>query len=238
MIVKYSLRELADQVDIPPRTIRSYIEKGIIPSAEGAGRASYYGPKHLRRLLAIRVLRDIDNVDFDGIRRAILLASENEIERIARRLNPMAGGSAHDYLLAALEHEPTSPPGGEMFELRKHSPEPSILEAEAFRPSGDAGILKMDTSSEHLPAASLGEALSIPVGQGTWLDTAVSRELENVARNVGQVPRRAKSTSASHIQITPDVELVVKGNADPDHLTRVERLADVLRHLLMGGGRG
>jgi DNA-binding transcriptional MerR regulator len=236
MDTKYSLRDLADQVDIQPRTIRSYIEKGLIPSAEGAGRASYYGPKHLRRLLAIRVLRDIDNVDFDEIRRRILLSSEDEIESIARRLNPAAGGSAQDYLLAALER-PTSPPTGvDGFSISRDEPEQA-----SFEPRLDfhASQIQMSQPSPEWrrSSSSLAEAASHSLGHGTWVDDAVARELVSVARKVGQVPRRAKSTSARHIQITPDIELVVKGSEDPDHLTRVERLADVLRHLLMGGGR-
>ena len=234
MNTKYSLRDLADQVDIQPRTIRSYIEKGLIPSAEGAGRASYYGPKHLRRLLAIRVLRDIDNVDFDEIRRRILLSSEDEIESIARRLNPVAGASARDYLLAALERGPSPPTGPDSSDMARDE-----ADRESSEPEFETLALREEGPSPDRVQSStnLKEPASLAVGQGTWLDDAVARELESVARNVGEVPRRAKSTSARHIQITPDIELVVKGSTDPEHLTRVERLADVLRHLLMGGGR-
>lgn len=53
----YTLEELATETGIESRTIRSYIEKGLLPSAQSRGRAATYLPDHLVRLRVIKMLR-------------------------------------------------------------------------------------------------------------------------------------------------------------------------------------
>jgi DNA-binding transcriptional MerR regulator len=54
---RYSLNDLADSVGIEPRTIRSYIERGLLPGAQERGRAASYSEEHLSRLEVIKSLR-------------------------------------------------------------------------------------------------------------------------------------------------------------------------------------
>ena len=58
-MLKFSLRQLAAQVDLQPRTVRSYIERGLLPGPETPGRYAHYGRLHLDRLKAIKVYREI-----------------------------------------------------------------------------------------------------------------------------------------------------------------------------------
>ncbi len=53
----YSLSDLADATGIETRTIRSYIERGLLPGAQARGRAASYSKEHLSRLQVIRSLR-------------------------------------------------------------------------------------------------------------------------------------------------------------------------------------
>lgn len=53
----YSLNDLADATGIEARTIRSYIERGLLPNAETRGRAATYSKSHLSRLQVIMSLR-------------------------------------------------------------------------------------------------------------------------------------------------------------------------------------
>lgn len=53
----YSMNELAEATGIEPRTIRSYIERGLLPSAGTRGRGASYSPEHLARLRTIQGLR-------------------------------------------------------------------------------------------------------------------------------------------------------------------------------------
>jgi DNA-binding transcriptional MerR regulator len=50
----FSLDELASVADVPRRTIRYYIELGLLAGAEGETRAARYTRRHLETLLQIR----------------------------------------------------------------------------------------------------------------------------------------------------------------------------------------
>ena len=52
----FSLDELAALSDVPRRTIRYYIELGLLEGAEGETRAARYSRRHLETLLKIRRL--------------------------------------------------------------------------------------------------------------------------------------------------------------------------------------
>ena len=53
----YTLEELAEGAGIEARTIRSYIEKGLLPGAQSRGRGAAYLADHLVRLRVIKMLR-------------------------------------------------------------------------------------------------------------------------------------------------------------------------------------
>ncbi len=50
----FVLRELADLVDLPIRTVRYYIQIGLIDRPEGGGRGAHYRKHHLEQLIEIR----------------------------------------------------------------------------------------------------------------------------------------------------------------------------------------
>ena len=54
---KYGIRELVQASGISRRTVRYYVQRGLIPPPEGAGRGHYYRPEHLEKLLAIKELQ-------------------------------------------------------------------------------------------------------------------------------------------------------------------------------------
>jgi len=83
----YSLTELADATGIEARTIRSYIERGLLPNAQARGRGASYSVEHLARLRVIQSLR-----------RARPNIALSEIRILLQQLNPeqihsLAGGS-------------------------------------------------------------------------------------------------------------------------------------------------
>src|SRR5690554_4685301 len=49
-----SLEQLSDQSGVPGRTIRFYIQKGLLPPPHGERRGAWYTPEHLAALLRIR----------------------------------------------------------------------------------------------------------------------------------------------------------------------------------------
>lgn len=55
---RFTMEELVDASGISDRTIRYYIEQGLLQHARGRGRSSYYTTEHLERLARIANLRD------------------------------------------------------------------------------------------------------------------------------------------------------------------------------------
>lgn len=50
----YPLSELCVLADLPPRTVRYYVQIGLVDRPEGETRAARYGVKHLEQLLLIK----------------------------------------------------------------------------------------------------------------------------------------------------------------------------------------
>src|SRR5437667_7022069 len=80
----YSLNDLAEAAEIEARTVRSYIERGLLPGADARGRAASYSKEHLSRLQVIRSLRRArPNIGLSEIRIFLQNLSPEQIERLA-----------------------------------------------------------------------------------------------------------------------------------------------------------
>ncbi|MBI4601452.1 MAG: MerR family transcriptional regulator [Planctomycetes bacterium] len=64
----YAIGELADQAGVSRRTVRFYVQRGLIDPPEGLGRGSTYTPRHLEQILRVRRLQR-DGLDLEAIRR-------------------------------------------------------------------------------------------------------------------------------------------------------------------------
>ena len=53
----YSIQEIVQASGVPRRTVRYYVQRGLLPPPEGAGRGHFYRPEHLDRLLMIKDLQ-------------------------------------------------------------------------------------------------------------------------------------------------------------------------------------
>ena len=54
---KLAIGELVQASGVSRRTVRYYVQRGLLPPPEGAGRGHYYRPEHLTRLLEIKELQ-------------------------------------------------------------------------------------------------------------------------------------------------------------------------------------
>lgn len=75
----YSLHELAQQVGLKPRTVRSWIHKDLLPGPGARGPGAQYGEEHLLRLRLIRRLRDDAGLSLGAIRRLLLGRTPDEL---------------------------------------------------------------------------------------------------------------------------------------------------------------
>ncbi len=66
----YRIGELVSLADVTRRTVHYYINKGLLPPAEGSGVLSYYTEDHLNRIILIRKLQE-SHLPLDEIRKIV-----------------------------------------------------------------------------------------------------------------------------------------------------------------------
>ncbi len=65
---RYGIDELADLGGVSRRTVRYYIQEGLLPAPYGLGRGDHYGAEHLQALLRVKSLQEAGR-SLDEIRR-------------------------------------------------------------------------------------------------------------------------------------------------------------------------
>ncbi len=73
--MKFNLTQLCERADVPGRTVRFYIQKGLLPPPEGEKRGAWYSERHLADLLRIRQWQET-GLSLEAI--AGLLAAKHE----------------------------------------------------------------------------------------------------------------------------------------------------------------
>ena len=63
----YSIDELADLGGVSRRTVRYYVQEGLVPPPLGVGRGRHYGQPHLDRLLEVKAWQEA-GLSLDEIR--------------------------------------------------------------------------------------------------------------------------------------------------------------------------
>lgn len=189
----YSLSELADAVGIEARTIRNYIERGLLPGAQTRGRAASYSEEHLSRLQVINSLRRArPNITLSEIR--IFLQSLNP-----EQVHSLARGSITAAVRAINE---------------------------SLQPD-DVDLLNDATDDDvEVPRTDWGEAAATLTG---------AERLVRILRHVsGFIPpaSASKVEAWQRIVVTPDIELFVRAEFDPNQLAAFRELADLLGYLL------
>jgi DNA-binding transcriptional MerR regulator len=67
---RYAVGDLADLGGVSRRTVRYYVQEGLLPTPHGVGRGNHYGAEHLERLLKVKSLQEAGRT-LEEIRRAI-----------------------------------------------------------------------------------------------------------------------------------------------------------------------
>jgi DNA-binding transcriptional MerR regulator len=84
---RYAIGDLADLGGVSRRTVRYYVQEGLLPTPFGIGRGNHYGPEHLDQLLRVRSLQEAGHT-LDEIRRA--LNGEDRVHVQALRAAPFS----------------------------------------------------------------------------------------------------------------------------------------------------
>lgn len=103
---RWKLDELAQRAGVSPRTVRYYVQRGLIPAPEFRGPDTAYTDDHLTRLRAIRALQE-RHLPLDAIEAALAGRTTADIARIASgEALPEGVGAAVTGATSAAAREP------------------------------------------------------------------------------------------------------------------------------------
>jgi DNA-binding transcriptional MerR regulator len=120
--VRYAIGDLAELASVSRRTVRYYVQEGLLPAPLGVGRGNHYGREHLDRLLRVKALQEAGRTlgeirsdlreDAHGDDRPEELPAQSTVERtLWRRLSLAPGVEMHIAGTVRL------PPAGRLNEL-------------------------------------------------------------------------------------------------------------------------
>ena len=104
--VNLDLAQLATRAGVSIRTVRYYIQQGLLPSPEARGPGAHYTEEHLERLQLIKRLQR-DHLPLAEIRRIL----ENWSTEGKKWGVPASPKTARDYIRRVLGKAPEQPPG-------------------------------------------------------------------------------------------------------------------------------
>lgn len=202
-----TLQDLAAETGVEPRTIRSYVEKGVIPGPESLGRGAKYPRETLDRLKVLQLLRDANRaLTLDQIRVLLQGIGPSQMRaiaagdlRIGAVIDTDASGASQSPKTAALDY------------LRSLRGPPSV---KAWKTAFSQTAPRHD---DQLPALeNAARALAALVG-------------------LPASSRSSRGENWYRIPLTPDIELSVRGEFDTEQLAQLHRIGDSLRTLLTKG---
>ncbi|MEB3237362.1 MAG: MerR family transcriptional regulator [Candidatus Sericytochromatia bacterium] len=102
----FKLAQLAQAAGVSPRTVRYYIQRGLLPAPGFRGADTTYGEEHLRRLGVIRRLQDLF-WPLDAIGRALEAPDPRWLDEV------LAGGEPGPPISVDVPDKPVVPDNGE-----------------------------------------------------------------------------------------------------------------------------
>jgi DNA-binding transcriptional MerR regulator len=102
----YDLSEWCDLAGVTPRTVRYYIQQGLLPSPGSSGPGVKYGEGHVRRLRLIRRLQR-EHLPLSEIRRRLRSLTDDEVGR-ALEMPATVRSPVADYVQQVLQAGPAA----------------------------------------------------------------------------------------------------------------------------------
>jgi Ca-activated chloride channel family protein len=95
--MSFSIGVLADHAGVTPRTIRYYVELGLLPPPSGTGNRAVYDQEHLDRLMTIKKLQ-LGRLSLDEIRAYLAETEGVSLAMPADLAAPGPASSAAEYI--------------------------------------------------------------------------------------------------------------------------------------------
>ena len=149
----YKLEELAAAATITPRTVRYYLQRGVLAPPVFRGPDTVYEQGHLRRLLAIKALQE-RLWSLDSIAAALAGCSTDEaVQELLRRV-------AADATVDATGNTPVD---------GRHQPDLTLAGGAGSGSSGSSGLAVHLAVPQVQPAAQVWTRIEIASGIEMWL---------------------------------------------------------------------
>jgi len=214
----YSLHDLAALTGIEARTIRSYVERGLIPPPDSLGRGARYPRTTLDRLRVMLLLRDANRgVSLDQLRVVLQSLSPSQIAAIANgdiKIGALIDTDARPFDADISVAKSVSAPGDALSYLR---------------------TLRSVSSMTPPPGAAREEAARHPAIDPDLSALAHAAQALTALAGVSASVRSTRGEAWYRIAVTPDLELNVRGHYGDEELAHFHRIADALRNLLTKG---
>ncbi len=97
----YSLTDLCELAEVTPRTVRYYIQQGLLPSAGSTGPGARYSEGHLDRLRLTRRLQRV-HLPLSEIRSRLAALTDDEVRAALAQEPETPSGTAIDYVRTVL----------------------------------------------------------------------------------------------------------------------------------------
>ena len=101
----FDLHALSERAGVTPRTVRYYIQQGLLRSPGSPGPGAKYDEGHLGRLRLIRLLQR-EHLPLAEIRRRIESLADDEVGRLLAQTSPPDRSSAVEYVRSVLQESP------------------------------------------------------------------------------------------------------------------------------------
>ncbi len=213
----YSLEELGKLTNLSPRTIRNYIQKGLLPGAETRGRNASYTQAHLDRLRCMQIIRDKSGLPLDELRMVMQSLSEEQIHLI---------GTGQEEVMAL-------PIGQAVPASRSSDRSRNVHAMPAESSSAASEPVNKYSQRENSNALAYIRQIKNKSQANESSFTELIRTLEDLTDGQ-RIYRKSKNKWWATVKVTEDMEIRVRGLDEKD-IGQLERLADLLRHLLMKG---
>ena len=233
MTQEYTIESLSKLAGLQRRTIRNYITQGLLRGPESLGRNARYTDYHLKRLKLIKQMKLVLNLSLSEIRRLLNTVGANE---------DLTFG---DIKLAAgsMQHAETEAESSEMSEAM--APMSAPLPA-----SSPAYSTEAEPEEEELSALDfIRQRKALTQGKSTLRQRGrhrsgrpvpVAGPIEDLLQQLrdllanASVTRKTRGEEWVRLQITPDIEIHVRGHLSSEQLAGFEELSDMMRHILLG----
>ena len=204
----FDIKQLADRAGVTVRTIRYYVQQGLLPSPDSHGPATRYGAAHLDRLHLIRRLQR-EHLPLAEIRRRLEVLKDADVRR-------------------ALDEAPAKKPSRSAAEYVRE-----VLSRERLGESGQSPL----ASFSHASLANVVSELPVEYARaGQFAEPRVPAAFDSVSASTGESrapqPRLETRSTWERIGLTNDIELHVRRPLSREQNRQLEQLLRVARDLI------